>query len=221
MPSSTTTVGLGWRSQMSQKLDGAYTNTNGSPTGFQTVDATATIELPNVITLSLRQGITANTRLLGTVEWSQWSRFKELRLVSDGTSALSLVPNLSGGGVPGVVPGTVIGAIPANWSDGWMFALGGEYDLNRQLTVRAGGAYEISPVDSPKKRLIGIPDNDRIWASLGATYKWRDTYTFDVAYTHLFVKDSKIDRESLGGVHVLGNVNASTDIISVSMKTKW
>ena len=45
--------------------------------------------------------------------------------------------------------------------------------------------------------------------------------TFDIAYTHLFVKDGQIDRESLTGVRFLGNVEASTDIISVSMKTKW
>lgn len=222
-PTAATTVGLGWRSQLSQKLDGAYINTAGAPNpfGLQSVDATATLELPNIVTLSLRQALSANTRLLGTIEWSQWSRFKEIKLVGDGTSALSLVPQLNGGALPGVVPGTVIGVLPADWSDGWFMALGGEYDVNRQLTLRAGGAYEISPIDNARKRLIGIPDNDRIWASLGATYKWSETTTFDLAYTHLFVKDSRVDRESLTGVHFIGNVDASTDIVSLSMKSKW
>ncbi len=232
-PAAGTTIGLGWRSQMSQDLDGAYINTPGAanganpalPGGLRSVDAKTTIELPNIVTLSLRQQVTSNTRLLGTVEWSQWSRLKELRVVSDGTSSgLAsgvLIPNSTGAATIGAVPGTVIGVLPANWSDGWFFALGGEYDVNKQLTVRAGGAYEISPVDAPKKRLIGIPDNDRIWASLGATYKWSETLTFDVAYTHLFVKDGQMDRDSLSGFHVLGNVDASTDIISVAMKTKW
>jgi long-chain fatty acid transport protein len=172
-PTSTTSIGLGWRSQMTQKLDGAYINTLGtSALGLRSVDASTTLELPNVITLSLRQAIAPNMRLLGTVEWSQWSRFKELRLKSDGSN-LVLVPNTTTGGGPVTVsPGTVIGVLPADWSDGWFFALGGEYDLMRNLTVRAGGAYEISPVDEPRKRLIGIPDNNRIWASVGATYRW-------------------------------------------------
>jgi long-chain fatty acid transport protein len=223
MPSKTTTVGLGWRSQLSQKLDGAYINAAGfpNPVGFQSVDAKATLELPNIVTLSLRQAMSPTTRLLGTIEWSQWSRFKEIKLVGDGNSPLSLVPQPSGGALPGVAPGTVIGVLPADWSDGWFFALGGEYDMSRQLTVRLGGAYEISPVDSAKKRLIGVPDNDRIWASIGASYKWSASTTFDLAYTHLFMKDSQIDRDSLSGVRFLGNVDASTDIISVSMKSKW
>jgi long-chain fatty acid transport protein len=223
-PTKSTTVGLGFRSQLSQKLEGAYMNAAGAPNpvGFQSVDAKTTLELPNMVTLSVRQEVASNARVMGTVEWAQWSRFKELRLVGDGNSPLALVPNAAtGSAVPGVAPGTVIGVLPANWSDSWFFALGGEYDVSRQLTVRVGGAYEISPIDSAKKRLIGIPDNDRIWASLGASYKWSESMTFDIAYTHLFVKDSQVDRESLTGVRFLGNVEASTDIVSVSMKTKW
>lgn len=232
-PAAGTTIGLGWRSQMTQELDGSYINTPGAapganpqlPPGLRSVTATTEIELPNTVTLSLRQQVAPNARVLGTVEWSQWSRLKELRVLATGESAgLAsgvVIPNTSGSATIGSVSGTVIGVLPANWADGWFFALGGEYDLTKQLTVRAGGAYEISPVDAPRKRLIGIPDNDRIWASAGATYKWSDTLTFDVAYTHLFVKDSQIDRESLSGFRVLGNVDASTDIVSVSMKTKW
>lgn len=232
-PAAGTTIGLGWRSQMTQELDGSYINTPGAapganaalPPGLRSVTATTEIELPNTVTLSLRQQVAPNARVLGTVEWSQWSRLKELRVLATGESAgLAsgvVIPNSSGSATIGSVSGTVIGVLPANWADGWFFALGGEYDLTKQLTVRAGGAYEISPVDAPRKRLIGIPDNDRIWASAGATYKWSDTLTFDVAYTHLFVKDGQIDRESLSGFRVLGNVEASTDIISVSMKSKW
>lgn len=232
-PITGTTIGLGWRSQMTQDLDGSFINTPGAapganaqlPAGLRSVTASTTIELPNTVTLSLRQQVTSNTRVLGTVEWSQWSRLKELRVVSTGESAGVasgvLIPNTTGSATIGSVPGTVIGVLPANWTDGWFFALGGEVDVTKQLTVRAGGAYEVSPIDAPRKRLIGIPDNDRIWASAGATYKWSDTLSFDIAYTHLFVKDSQIDRESLSGFRVLGNVEASTDIVSVSMKTKW
>lgn len=233
-PTATTTIGLGWRSQMSQDLDGAYINTPGAapganpalPPGLRTVGATTTLELPNIITLSLRQELTPGMRMLGTVEWSQWSRFKELNLSATGNSPASplsgvLVPSASGAATFGTVPGQTIGVLPANWSDGWFFALGAEYDVNRQLTVRAGGAYEISPVDNARKRLIGIPDNDRIWASLGASYKWSETMSFDIAYTHLFVKDGQLNRDSLSGFNVVGNVEASTDIISVAMKTRW
>lgn len=224
MPSSATTIGLGWRSAMTQHLDGAYINTpatNPFGTGSFLVNAKSKIELPDIVTLSLRQSITSNTRLLGTVEWSNWGVFNELRVVADGNSNV-IVPNaVNGGGIAAVRPGSVIATLPADWNNGFMFSLGGEYDVSKQLTVRAGGAYEISPIDTPDKRLIGIPDNDRIWASLGATYKWSESMSFDVAYTHLFVKDSTFNRQSLSGFNVAGTIDASTDIVSLSMKTKW
>ena len=231
-PTTSTSIGLGWRSQMTQELDGAYINTSlvgpslGLPGGqfVRSVAAKATLELPNIVTLSLRQDLTPGFRLLGTVEWEQWSRFKELKLVSNGNSASAvgggvIVPNQSV--FTATLPGQTIGVLPANWSDGWFFSLGGEYDFSRQLTLRAGGAYEISPVDAAQKRLIGLPDNDRYWASLGATYKWTDATTIDFSYSHVFVKDGPIDRNSLTGLNVKGNVEASIDIISVGLRTRW
>jgi long-chain fatty acid transport protein len=110
----------------------------------------------------------------------------------------------------------------SKWADGWFFSLGGEYDVNNKLTLRTGAAYEISPVDDPTKRIAGIPDSDRIWASIGASYKWSPTTTFDLAYTHVFLKDAQLDRLAAGtNNRVLADTTASTDIISVGMKMKF
>lgn len=219
-PTASTSIGLGYRSAITQDLNGAFINTQGAlnpAIGVLSVDAKSTIEMPDMVTFSVRQGITQNMRLLGTVEWTNWSVLKELRVTSDGNSVV---------GVPGVglvapAPGSTIARLPVGWGDGWFFALGGEYDVSRQLTVRAGGAYEITPIQNATQRLVGIPDNDRIWASIGASYKWSETMSFDVAYSHVFIKDSLFDRTSLNGVRMTGTVDASLDIVSVSMKTKW
>lgn len=216
-PTASTSVGLGYRSAITQELDGAYINTPAATAaGFQSTNAKVKLELPDTVTFSVRQSLTQNFRLLGTVEWANWGVLNELRVVSDGTA-----PAVFNGAFRTPAPGQTLAVLPVGWTDGWYFALGGEYDVNRQLTLRAGGAYEITPIDSPTKRLIGIPDNDRIWASLGASYKWSETLSFDVAYAHLFVKDSTFDRTSLNGVRMLGNIEASTDIVSVAMKSKW
>lgn len=220
-PTASTSVGLGYRSAMSHKLDGAYINTTGSVaflglgSDMRSTSANAKIELPDMVTLSLRQSLTQNFRLLGTVEWTNWNVLKELRVVSEGSQAV-----VTGGGLS-ATPGVTLARLPVGWGDGWFFALGGEYDVSKQLTVRAGGAYEITPIENPTQRLVGIPDNDRIWASLGATYKWSETLSFDVAYSHVFVKDSQFDRTSLTGVRMTGDINASLDIIGVSIKSKW
>ena len=47
------------------------------------------------------------------------------------------------------------------------------------------------------------------------------TTSFDLAYTHIFLKDAEINRRSLSGSTVLADTDASTDIISVGMKVKF
>lgn len=196
-PAAGTSVGLGWRSQLTHKLEGEFGTAGGA-----SVSATAQLDLPDIVTLSLTQALAPNLRLLGTVEWSHWSRFKELRVNR------SVGPDL---------------VIDADWSDGWFFALGGEYDYSRALTLRAGAAYEISPVDSPEKRIVAIPDSDRIWVSAGLSYKWSETTTLDLAYTHVFLEDSRFDRSVIGapGSSIRGDVDASVDIITLGVKMKW
>ena len=208
-PTSTTSIGLGYRSQLSHELEGRF-RTAAAGTS---IEAEAGIDLPDIVTLSIRQSLAPNMRLLGSIEWSNWSRFEDLTLTS--TAAGSVV------GVGGLPSGVSFASIPANWSDGWFFALGGEYDLNPAMTLRAGVAYELSPVDSAEKRIVTIPDNDRVWLSAGASIKLTETMSADFAYTHVFIKNGDFDRESLTGVPITGHTEAQADIFAASLKTTW
>ena len=117
--------------------------------------------------------------------------------------------------------------MPANWNDGWFFSVGGEYDYSSRLTLRSGVAYEISPIDSPSKRLVQIPDNNRVWLSVGASYKWSDAITLDVAYSHIFIEDGRVALNTADNPLDVtfgpfnGNVEASVDLFSVGMRTRW
>jgi long-chain fatty acid transport protein len=199
-PVEGTTIGLGYRSRITSHLSGNY-YTNASilnPTLSQS--ASVDIKLPDIVTLSFKQAITQQVRVMGTVEWSNWSRFDEMRIKSQTGSTLNV--------------------IDSKWSDGYFFSLGGEYDVSNTLTVRTGVAYEISPVDDPTKRLSGLPDSNRIWASLGGTYKWSESLAVDLAYTHIFLKDETLVRTTQG-MTFQGDVKAKTDILSVALKHKW
>ncbi len=114
--------------------------------------------------------------------------------------------------------------VDLQWEDGWFFALGGEYDVNQKLTLRAGGAYEISPIQEPSQRLLQLPDADRIWASIGASYKWNETTVLDFAYSHVFVEDETFSRTSANGNPAslgTGTAESSVDILSVGLKSKF
>lgn len=217
-PTASTTIGLGYRSQLTHKLEGDFA-TVGTPLF---INGEVELNLPDIVTLSFRQAVAPNMRVMGTVEWSHWSRFQELRVeaANNGLTVFNIDPR-TGAPVSTTTTGQTIATIDAKWADGWFFSLGGEYDWNARTTLRAGVAYEISPVDDPTKRIIGIPDSDRIWLSLGGSYKWSESTTIDLAYTHIFLDDAKFDRTSLGGLALQGDVEASTDIVSVSLRTKW
>jgi long-chain fatty acid transport protein len=213
-PAAGTTIGLGYKSRMTEKLDGTFfTNASGLTGGAALATSASTeVKLPDIITLSFKQAVTNDVRLLGTFEWSNWSRFNELRVTATN----------GGGTVFGAkAPGSTIAVIDAKWANSYFLSLGGEYDVSRSLTLRTGAAYEKSPVDDPTKKLSGIPDADRIWGSIGASYKWSDSTTLDFAYTHIFLKDGELNRTSLSGYKVVADTEAKTDILSVGMKHRW
>ena len=60
--------------------------------------------------------------------------------------------------------------LPIQYDDGWFFSAGAEYRWTERLTVRGGIGYEISPI-TDQVRTPRLPDNDRFWASIGASWK--------------------------------------------------
>jgi long-chain fatty acid transport protein len=200
-PSKSTSVGLGIRSSVTHKMDGTLTVPVAGVAGIN-----ATFETPEIVTLSLRQAIAPNTRLLGTIEWTNWSRF-------------GVIPINGSGPITGSATDR---SLPGNWHDSWLYSVGVEYDYSQKLTLRTGVAFEKSPIQNASERLIQVPDSDRWWVSGGLTYKWSEKMSFDLAYTHIFFDDAPFARTSLIGATTLtGSADQSADIVSVSIKNKW
>ncbi|MGE3231457.1 MAG: OmpP1/FadL family transporter [Hyphomicrobium sp.] len=208
-----TSIGLGWRSQLTHTLEGTFKTqattvpivlANGTVVPLQvpanSIRSEVDVELPDIVTLSFRQTLSPATRLLGTVEWTNWSRFQKLEVTAQGNT---------------------IALIEANWSDGWFFSTGLEYDWSPDVTLRSGVAYEISPIDDPTKRLISIPDSDRVWLSAGLTYDYSADTTLDFGATYIYLEDSEFDRTSANDVRVLGDIEAHTFILAAAVNTRW
>lgn len=219
-PSSTTSLGLGFRSSIDHTLEGEI-NLAGptgllpgaGPGGWGSASIRAGITLPEIVTASIRQAVSPNLTILGSIEWTNWSRVQKLDIVC--TSASVFVNVL---GCPG--PGAVASSLPLGWHDGWFFALGAEYAYSPALILRGGLAYEISPIQAADERTPRVPDSDRIWASLGLTYNWSQTMSFDLAYTHIFMDGGDIDRTA-SGVRLLATVDSQIDIIAASVKMRF
>ena len=72
-----------------------------------------------------------------------------------------------------------------DWQDTWLFSVGADYKINSAFTIRGGIAYETSPIDDQSTRMAVIPDTDRLWLSLGASWHATKDLQFDVGATYL------------------------------------
>ncbi|HHF4898787.1 TPA: outer membrane protein transport protein [Haemophilus influenzae] len=92
------------------------------------------------------------------------------------------------------------------YSNNSRVALGASYNLDEKLTLRAGIAYDQAA--SRHHRSAAIPDTDRTWYSLGATYKFTPNLSVDLGYAYL--KGKKVHfkevQQAVGG-HIITTAN--------------
>ena len=105
--------------------------------------------------------------------------------------------------------------------------MGAEYRFTPALTLRAGVAYEISPIDE-RVRSPRLADNDRIWLSLGAGYQWTENLSFDVGYSYIFAANETKLRVVPGNPSynplvgpLVADVKSDTHIVSLALKYRW
>lgn len=177
-PTPATRIGIGFRSAVKQKIKGKGTATTSAAApifigaalpGFNT-KITGTLITPETVSLGLRQQINDKLAFTGAVEWANWSRFKELRINYAAASSV----------------------VTEEWKDSWYVALGSEYKWNENTTVRAGVAYEKSPVPDAT-RTPRVPDNDRVWLTVGSSYKVKDWLDVSLSLAHIFVKKAPVN----------------------------
>ncbi|WP_321283154.1 outer membrane protein transport protein [uncultured Vibrio sp.] len=173
-------VGFAYKSEVELKLQG---HAEGLGFGFGTPQLPQTrddgymyLTLPATAELASYHQITEQLALHASFNWTDWSSFEKLEAHLDtaGTHMVKV----------------------ENWEDNYRFALGATYQLQPQLALRTGIAYDTSAV-SDKNRTITIPETDRTWLSIGATYDWTKDFSLDAGFTYIIAKDASI-KESRG-----------------------
>lgn len=75
-------------------------------------------------------------------------------------------------------------------------------------------------------RSTRTPDGDRYWLSAGLSYDVSDSFTVDVAYTHVFIDDADVNTSQTGAAAALStNTRAmsegSVDIFAAALRYKF
>ena len=216
-PMETTSLGLSYRSQVKHSLEGEAKVTLPTPQVL-TEKAKLDITLPEQVELSLTHQLDDRWTVMAGATWTRWSRFKELVIETDQ----------GGGDVSGLDPRdpNVLTYVPENWEDVWAFSVGGSYKYNDKLTLKAGYAFDQSPVKD-EYRTARIPDSDRNWLTVGAKYNIDNDWTVDAAYGYMFAANADINEKnhntdgSEGNYSLKGEYETTAHVFSVSVTKKF
>lgn len=172
-------VGISYRSAMDYSLQG----TNAGTTPVQ-----ANMKLPDTFILSVWQQVSDRWEAMGDLSYTRWNSLQSVNFVNSS--------------------GALVSSEAFNYDNSWRFAWGAAYKATDSVKLKFGIAYDRSPV-SYGARTARLPDNDRVWFSLGGQWNTAGYGRFDAGYAYQYLKDSDIDQTSLRGsydasVHVLG-----------------
>lgn len=65
-------------------------------------------------------------------------------------------------------------------------------------------------------RDVRVPDSNRKWLSLGATYRASESAEYSVGYTHLFLDKPEVSVTSATGSSLQGKYDVGSDIVAFS-----
>lgn len=162
-------------------------------TGGVTIPGELTLKLPSFWEISGYHKLTDKLAFQYSYKRTNWSPFKSLEATSPQT-------------------GNVLFHKTENFNDASRIAVGFSYDFTEKLTVRTGIAYdETASISNPS---ISIPDTDRTWYSIGATYRFTPNISADLGYSYLkgsknsFTEDGLVEFKTTAKASLYGlNIN--------------
>lgn len=199
-----TRIGLSYRSKVKINTSGDTNIDNPTPVPIPThFDASATVELPDTAIFSVVHDLNSKWQLLADVSWTGWSSIKTLK-IDNGYPPLN-------------------DELDLRFRDTWRVALGANYKLNHQWTLKGGVAWDQSPVDSSKYRPTSLPDNDRYWVSIGAQYNFDERTTIDIGYAHLFLSNASIDNDTDAATKgtVRGDYSSNANMLGLQVSHRF
>ena len=197
-----TRLGVGYRSEIDHTLKGDV-DFSGDQAGiadiirrnsgmFTDTDAELGLTTPASLSFGVHHDLTERVALMAEAQWTDWSVFDQLTIKFDNPNQPDSITE-------------------EEWQDTWFFALGTTFKATEDITLRAGVAYDQSPVKG-EFRTPRIPDGDRRWLSLGAGWQPYDWLGVDASFTYIDVDDTDVRLSaSSTGNEGRGNLDADYD----------
>lgn len=166
---------------------------------FQDGPGGAKLTTPSVLQVGATWQATDRLALMATWSRTGWESLREVRIQFERPD-------------PDAVE-------PFEWSNSTFASIGAEYKLNERWTLRGGVAEDETPT-SIAHRTPRLPDDDRRWYSIGATWQFSDALDLNFGLTHIKPKDPKVNFSS-GGSSIVGPFDGSANLYGVSAQYRF
>jgi len=173
-------VGVSYRSAIKYKLEGTI---NG------VVPVNAEVKLPDTFILSVWQQVSDRWEAMGDLSYTRWNTLKSLNVLSSAS-------------------GNLLTTETFNYKNSWRVAWGAGYKATDSAKLKFGIAFDRTPVRD-EYRSPRVPDNNRLWLSLGGQWNAGSYGTLDLGYSYLYVIDPTVSQPGLQGkydasAHIVG-----------------
>eukprot|EP00998_Keelungia_sp_KM082_P000874 NODE_1101_length_1467_cov_1.625373_g1090_i0.p1 GENE.NODE_1101_length_1467_cov_1.625373_g1090_i0~~NODE_1101_length_1467_cov_1.625373_g1090_i0.p1 ORF type:complete len:433 (-),score=13.95 NODE_1101_length_1467_cov_1.625373_g1090_i0:77-1375(-) len=204
--SDDTRFGLAYNSEVKHKLEGDI-KFDQAAKNLSYIDrkTTAKITTPEAIAFGASHDLTDKLTVMGDLQWTNWNSVKDLVFNYDGKIHNSLTSSTTEN---------------YHWGSSWFGALGARYQYDENWAFTGGLAYDETPIKT-RNRNVRLPDSNRYWVSLGATYKASDWADVTLGYTHIVANDARVDHGTSNLGRFRADYEAHVDIIALQANFKF
>lgn len=194
--SPVTRFGLAYHSQVNfdltgeSELTGPIVGINGL--GLINNNLNMPMKTPNSADFSVYHALTQQWELLGSVVYTDWSNLNNIGI----NNAVYVINGL---------PVAVNSQIPLHLRNTWYTAVGTNYKINSQFTLRGGLGFAESP--ATQNTSIMIPTNNNVIVGTGIQYNLNQMWGFDLGYQHWFAIQNSVRNTNVNTVNALVSSN--------------
>lgn len=168
---------------------------------FMDTPAKAYLDLPAAWEIGASWKVTPKATIYADAIWMEWSSLEELRVQFTNNAQPDSVE-------------------PLRYEDAGRYSIGADYDLTDSWTIRAGFAYDETPVQ-PDHRSARIPDHDRQIYAVGTSWTPVENWTFDLAYNRIEIGETTFDATGRFNDRVYGDYTGEADLIAISATKRF
>jgi long-chain fatty acid transport protein len=203
-PSSATHFGASYRSSVKHDLSGTaeFTvppaalplTTNGI---FQNTSAAGTLRFPDTLSLGVSEALPSGLTMLAGFNWTFWSQLNRLSLLFSNPAQPTLSQRL-------------------NWHDSFRISVGGKYRLEEFTNLRAGFAFDQSPIPSAF-RTADLSGADTIELAAGFDHRISEQVTIALSYAYDRAMGAPLNLPVSGAGILSGTVHSSYHSIGLQI----